>query len=179
MNFSCLFRLFLCLMLANTNLSAFPTSPRDIGDRGRFIIPGTAAAISILMGDFDGLPQLGISELVATGGTEALKFVSQEHRPNGECCASFPSGHTSVVFASASYVHHRYGFFYSIPFYLGASYVGYSRVYALSHYPHDVLAGAAVGIISAWASTTPYHDRDIQLTFHKEYAGIIVRKLFD
>ena len=154
-------------------------SIRDAGDYGRVIIPVTSAAGALLMNDVQGFRQLTLAILMTTGITEGLKIATQEQRPRDQSRDSFPSGHASIAFAGASFIHHRYGFQYSIPFYLASSFVGYSRVYAKSHYTHDVIAGAGVGFLSAWLSTTPFQGRDISLVLNKQYAGIVYRKLFD
>jgi len=88
--------------------------------------------------------------------TLALKTLTHERRPNGECCDSFPSGHTSVAFMTASFIHLRYGIKYAIPAYLTATFVGYSRVHANVHYKRDVIAGAVVGILSSYLFTKKY-----------------------
>ena len=59
---------------------------------------------------------------------------------------SFPSGHTSFAFYTATSileVSHRW--YVVIPAYTWASLVGYSRLHLGMHYPTDVLAGAVVG----------------------------------
>jgi hypothetical protein len=79
--------------------------------------------------------------------TEALKFATNETRPNGGP-RSFPSGHTSIAFAGAEFIRKEYGWGWALPAYLGAGFVGWSRVQAKKHYTHDVIAGAVVGVLA-------------------------------
>ena len=66
---------------------------------------------------------------------------------------SFPSGHSSLAFATATTLSMQYNKWYvTVPAYVWASSVGYSRMYLGKHYPTDVLAGAAVGIGTAYAA---------------------------
>ena len=68
---------------------------------------------------------------------------------------SFPSGHTSASFACA------FGMYlglrkemkkYSIPFFVIATLVGFTRLYLAVHYPCDVLGGVVIGILSAFVA---------------------------
>jgi len=65
---------------------------------------------------------------------------------------SFPSGHTSSAFATASALSRAYSKWYVVaPSLLWASSVGYSRMYLGVHFPSDVLAGAVLGTGAAFA----------------------------
>ena len=64
---------------------------------------------------------------------------------------SFPSGHTSLAFATATSISLAYPKWYVIaPSFIWASTVGYSRMHLGVHYPSDVVAGAIVGSGSAY-----------------------------
>lgn len=64
---------------------------------------------------------------------------------------SFPSGHTSIAFATATSLSLSNPKWYIIaPSYFWAFSVGYSRMNLGVHYPTDVLAGAVLGAGSAY-----------------------------
>ena len=67
--------------------------------------------------------------------------------------SSFPSGHTSTSFACA-YVISRLAPRLTVPVYVLAALIGFSRIYVGVHYPLDVLAGAALGLLVARALLT-------------------------
>ena len=107
---------------------------------------------------------IGIDVAVTTG----LKGLINRTRPSDEYPNdvfvlntsnghSFPSGHTSLAFATATSFALSYRKWYVIaPAYLWAGCVGYSRMYLGKHFPSDVLGGAIVGagssLLSHWLS---------------------------
>ncbi len=96
--------------------------------------------------------------------TQGLKMITGRERPYNkypelinnyhfETDSSFPSGHTSNAFATATTLSISFKKWYVIaPAYLWAAGTAYSRLYLGQHYPTDVLAGAAVGVGSAFLS---------------------------
>jgi membrane-associated phospholipid phosphatase len=66
---------------------------------------------------------------------------------------SFPSGHATTAFATATTLAINYRKWYVIvPAYAWAGAIGYSRMRLGVHYPSDVLAGAVTGVAGAWLS---------------------------
>ena len=64
---------------------------------------------------------------------------------------SFPSGHTSEAFATATSLSIAFPKWYVVaPSFLWAGAIGYSRMHLGVHYPSDVLAGAIVGAGTAY-----------------------------
>lgn len=81
---------------------------------------------------------------------EKYSFIIKRDDENGGL--SFPSGHTSTAFCTATSVALRYRKWYFVaPSYLFATSVAWARMYQGVHYPSDVFAGAVIGAGSAWA----------------------------
>ncbi len=69
--------------------------------------------------------------------------------PMGEY--SFPSGHSVTAFSSASALYF-YNKKLGVAAYIIAAFIGLSRIYLYVHFPTDVLAGAALGIMCGFFS---------------------------
>ncbi|WP_075344277.1 phosphatase PAP2 family protein [Tenacibaculum agarivorans] len=102
-----------------------------------------------------------VSTIAITWG---MKLLIDKERPNGESLNSFPSGHTSISFASAAFIQKRYGWKYGAPAYVLAGYVGFSRIQANKHDGWDVLAGAIIGTGMSYIFTKPF-DKESNLKF--------------
>jgi membrane-associated phospholipid phosphatase len=90
------------------------------------------------------------AQLIAQGLTIAIKEASRRSRPAGNGF-SFPSGHTTMSFASATVLQQQFGWKVGIPAYAVASYVAASRIQSRKHYLSDVTFGAALGIVAGRA----------------------------
>ena len=131
-------------------------------------VPLVMGAVAFINKDdnlLKGALYVGVSIGVDGVATYALKRIVQRPRPynttyrdeitaySTETSLSFPSGHTSLAFATATALCLKYPKWYIIaPSYLWAGSVGYSRMNLGMHYPSDVLAGAVLGAGSAWVT---------------------------
>jgi membrane-associated phospholipid phosphatase len=85
------------------------------------------------------------AELMSEALVFGIKEATKRSRPEGSGY-SFPSGHTTVAFASATVLQRHFGWKVGVPAYAVAAYVGASRVEMKRHYLSDVAFGAALGI---------------------------------
>lgn len=104
---------------------------------------------------------IAASLLTSSAITLGLKYLINRDRPfvtysfitkkTEAGSPSFPSGHTSSAFSTATSLSLAYPKWYVItPSFLWACSVGYSRMELGVHYPSDVFVGAIVGAGSAW-----------------------------
>ena len=91
--------------------------------------------------------------------TEAIRFLWHRPRPfvghtvnlliNHEASGSFPSGHTTLLFALAAIIYFwnkKIGWLFFALSFLAC----FARIFVGVHYPLDILAGMVVGIFSGW-----------------------------
>lgn len=99
------------------------------------------------------IKNLAVSEAIVNGVVEPLKKITRRKRPDAESGNdSFPSGHTATSFMGAEILRQALK---EKPWPL--AYAGYGlaiatavvRVYNKKHWLSDVMAGAALGILSA------------------------------
>ncbi len=103
----------------------------------------------------------GISSLIARFGiTELIRFFYHRPRPFIDLPVnqlltsnewSFPSGHATFFFAMATALF-LYNKKWGIGFFIAAILMSVSRVIAGIHYPSDIVGGAIIGIIVAYAT---------------------------
>jgi membrane-associated phospholipid phosphatase len=115
---------------------------------GRYVMPhapGEPKTNKVSHIGFDMLRALIVSQAL----TQGLKVAVQRDRPTGECC-SFPSGHASATFATASVLERHLGYRAAWPTFAIAGYVATSRLHDNRHYLSDVLFGSALGVATGW-----------------------------
>jgi len=167
---------------AGNNLETF-------GDYAQIGAPVSAALLTILMGDYEGLAQLTASLAVGGALTHALKFTTQKKRPNyrpGNRRDAFPSGHTVVVWQPAAFVRSRYGCMefsfnclkYTVPFTAVAAVTAYSRIDADKHDFADILGAVILAEAVNWLMVdnfdpsvriTPTFENGFGLAFTKRF----------
>ena len=149
------------------------------GDIIAVAIPALAYGSTFYMDDKEGRQQFYYGFATNIAATQLLKSTVHKERPNHSDDNAFPSGHTSLAFQGASFIHKRYGLEYGIPAYIGAGFVAYSRVNADEHDVTDVLAGAALGIASSMYLTKSYNDQlHIATDLSPDYYGLSVHYNF-
>ena len=171
-------RIFLPILSASLLLLplAAKSDTETAGDVVAVAIPATAlAATWFYEPDREGTRQFFWSMGVSTATTVALKSAVHSRRPDGDCCDSFPSLHSSAAFAGAAFIEQRYGWKYGLPAYGAASFVAFSRVQSDRHRVSDVIAGAAIGVVSSHYFTTRYKGVDIAPVATANYFGVSIR----
>ena len=162
----------LCLLLLFALFSKSTAQNKAVtsaGDILQFAIPAAALTATLFCKEDQAKPTWQFIKTFGTAviTTQILKQAINKPRPDGGSY-SFPSGHTTSAFAGAAFIQRKYGWSYGIPSYALASFVGYSRVQAKRHDTWDVLAGASIGIASAYIFAKPYRESKVGLLFDKE-----------
>ena len=165
------FLLIVLLIVSSQNHALATKNIEQAGDVIQILVPTIAYSSTILLNDKQGQNQFYKSFATSLLVTYSLKNTVSKKRPNGGI-HSFPSGHTSAAFQGAAFIHQRYGTLVSIPAYLSAAFVGYSRVESKSHFNNDVFMGAAIGIISSFKFTTRYKSIHISPMIEQNTVGI-------
>ena len=101
-------------------------------------------------------------EAIMLASTYAVKYLSNETRPNGADNLSFPSGHTAQAFLAASIVHTEFrdkSQWYGVGAYTIATSVAALRMINDKHWQSDVVAGAGFGILSAHLAYLSHRNR--------------------
>lgn len=157
------------LLLAVVSMSIDPASAgegdghRRAGDVLRIAMPAGVVAYELWRGDDQGLWQFGKSLALTLGTAEVLRRATNVERPDHSNNDSFPSGHAANAFAAATYVHRRHGIDQAWPWYVAATYVGWTRVHADRHRWVDVAGSAALAAASTWWLVEPADDKRLSV----------------
>jgi len=149
--------IMMCLGSLSTNANS-KDGVEIAGDALLVMIPSSSYATTFLLDDEEGRYQFYKSFFTNLGVTFTLKYTINKPRPDDNSGYSFPSGHTSTTFQSATFINRRYGWKYGIPAFIGAGFVGWSRIESNQHDWIDVTAGAALGILCGYYFTQPLED---------------------
>ena len=164
-------------LLANKNIAnAGKSHTEKTGDILATVIPVTALGTTFYLNDTEGRNQFYKSFFTNLGVTYGLKKLTDKKRPDGSDNDSFPSLHTSTAFQGAEFIRKRYHWKYALPMYMGAIFVGYSRIDADKHYTEDVMAGAAIGFVISYCFTTQFKGISIIPTADKGKYGLLISK---
>lgn len=93
----------------------------------------------------------GLSTVLATAMVLPLKKITHVQRPDHSGFNSFPSGHTTMAFASAEFMRQEYrdlSPWYGVAGYAAAAATGALRLYNNKHWVSDVVAGAGFGMLA-------------------------------
>ncbi len=159
-------------LLRNINLhrnTALDASMKFISNTEAYIgvgIPVAVVVASYIKKDkvlFQKGINMSLALVASSAATYILKRVINRERPaytypdiqasETQKYHSFPSGHTSNAFCTATSLSLNFKkWYYVVPAFAWAGAVGYSRMHLGVHYPSDVLAGALLGAGSAYAT---------------------------
>lgn len=117
--------------------------------------------------------------LFAGGTTFFLKRLFNQRRPNKGDRNSFPSGHTTTVFAFAGFISKAHPEYKWLGYGM-ASFVGLSRINDNAHYLHDVTMGATIGMAYGQYFAKNLKSESIQVQFIplKESQFLYISKSF-
>jgi membrane-associated phospholipid phosphatase len=159
--------------MSYTALVAIATAPWDReGVNNGFNIPTTLFQSGNVMGQFyaqvsAGLATYGIAKAVGNHKAaivgrdivraqvvsqvlvQTLKYSVRRERPDRSNNKSFPSGHSSSAFATATVLQRHYGWKVGVPAYAVGGYIALARMAWNRHHATDVVMGAGFGIASA------------------------------
>lgn len=169
---------FVAVAVIFSNGALAADSVESSGDLIRLAIPAVAVAMTIRRDDKTGRRQFLKSFGLNVASTWALKEVVDKDRPDGSGQDAFPSGHSSMAFQGAAFIHRRYGIKAAWPTYALATYVAWTRVDSDQHDVVDVAAGAALGIASSMWLTQRAQGVNVATLLGPDTIGITVSSRF-
>ncbi len=152
------FLIFLFVVVTSLNVSAQDKSYKGDGPDDVLQYVPYASVLALKAFGVDGASSWkrlavngGLSFVVSSGITYALKHTIHERRPDGTDNRAFPSGHSTVAFSGATVLAKEYwkvSPWIGIAGYGVATFTAVDRVVRHRHEWHDVATGAAIGILS-------------------------------
>lgn len=127
---------------------------------GQFLIPIAAGSYALYQEDYAEAAFLTLFAAMQKAELIFLKHLFPRLRPNGLDYKSFPSGHTAGAFLGVGLLASKYGHSSSptLCALSGAVLVAFSRYLSKNHWPTDILAGAAIGLLNGALAGTKFFD---------------------
>ncbi|HVK62349.1 MAG TPA: phosphatase PAP2 family protein [Bdellovibrionales bacterium] len=145
---------------ANQNNQRLSEDFAGIGSKLGSGAPGILIATAQLFFDQPNGLAHGRALALTSASHISIALIAQRTRPNGDRTLSFPSGHGSSAFATATSLAYSYGWWVGVPSFAAAYLVSAARVADDAHWLSDVVAGAALGIFWGRASAISDKYRD-------------------
>ena len=158
----------LLLWLGGASAASAGDDVETSGSVLRVALPVAAFAMTFVEDDAAGRQQFYRSFGANALATLALKELVNKSRPDGSDDDAFPSGHASMAFQGASFIHRRYGMKRAWPAYVLATYTGWTRLDADEHDEADVLAGAVLGIASSMLLVDRFDKVDVAVNLDRQ-----------
>jgi membrane-associated phospholipid phosphatase len=118
------------------------------------------------------------AQALSIGLTYGLKYTVQRERPDHSSHDSFPSGHASQTFASATVLARHFGRRAAWPAYGVATFVSFSRVNQQRHFLSDMVFGAGLGLAVGWNGTRQIADWAVAPDVSPSRLAIQVSRVF-
>ncbi|WP_239489932.1 phosphatase PAP2 family protein [Luteitalea sp. TBR-22] len=118
------------------------------------------------------------AQISAASWTYVIKYAVRRTRPNGDA-RSFPSGHSSATFATATVLQTHYGWKVGLPFYALGVYTAASRIHDRKHWLSDTVMGAAVGVTAGRAVTIRLRQHPVRVVPAITHGGGMVQFVVD
>jgi hypothetical protein len=115
------------------------------------------------------------SQILSGVITGSIKVIAQRERPTGDGNShSFPSGHASATWTTATVLWRHLGWKVGGPASLLAAFTSASRLQQNAHYMSDILFGAALGVASGRTVTFGHGERAVTVAPAPVAGGVAI-----